>query len=162
MKKIIVGITSFLTFGLESYAQKTTVDTLDIIRKTYDQLWELGENNQKGTFRLISYKPIYVTAGRVSSNPNEKPTSENPSYAANEAEEFNKVEAKFQLSFKTKIIQGLFWNKGDFWIGYTQKAHWQVYNKKISRAFREINYEPEIIFRYPVKMKVFNGDQLHE
>ena len=104
MKKIIVGITSFLTFGLESYAQKTTVDTLDIIRKTYDQLWELGENNQKGTFRLISYKPIYVTAGRVSSNPNEKPTSENPSYTANEAEEFNKVEAKFQLGFKTKIL----------------------------------------------------------
>lgn len=158
MKKIIIGIVLFLAIGQQSKAQSSSQDTLDIIKKTYDQLWELGERNQKGTFRLVSYKPIYVTAGRISDNPNEKPTSENPSYTAIESEDFNNIEVKFQLSFKTKVVQGLMWNKGDVWIGYTQKAHWQVYNQNISRAFREINYEPEIIFRYPIKMKAFKGE----
>lgn len=158
MNKATLGFLIILITGWQSNAQSVTKDTLDIIRKTYDQSWELGEKNQKGTFRLVSYKPIYVTAGRVSNNPNERPTSENPAYTATETEEFNNIEAKFQLSFKTKLVQGLLWNKGDIWIGYTQKAHWQVYNKNISRAFREINYEPEIIFRYPIKIKAFNGE----
>lgn len=69
MKKIIGGIVLFLAIGQQIKAQNVSLDTLDIIKKTYDQLWELGEKNQKGTFRLVSYKPIYVTAGRVSNNP---------------------------------------------------------------------------------------------
>ena len=158
MRKIIIVIILTFSIGKKSQAQITGNDTLDIIKKTYNQLWELGDINQKGTFRLVSYKPIYVTAGRISNNPNEKPKSENPIYTANDAEDFNTIEAKFQLSFKTKVIQGLFWNKGDVWIGYTQQAHWQVYNKNISRAFREINYEPEIIFRYPIQLKVVGGE----
>lgn len=152
------SILLYFLMPLIGMAQNTKKDTLDIIKKTYTQNWELDTTQKKGTFRLVSYKPIYVTAGRISSNPNEQPTSENPRYSATEREEFNPVEVKFQLSFKTKILQGLLWNKGDIWIGYTQKAHWQVYNKKISRAFREINYEPEIIFKYPIKISAFNGE----
>ena len=60
----------------------------DIISKTYSQRWELDSIDKKGTFRLVSYKPIYVTAGRVSNNPNERPTSENPAYTATETEEY--------------------------------------------------------------------------
>ena len=156
MKKIVF---SFLTiFFFFSANAQVPVDTLDIIKKDYSQRWELDSIHRKGTFRLVSYKPIYITAGRITTNPNEQPVSENPTNSATNAEEFNNVEAKFQLSFKTKVLQGILWNKGDIWIGYTQKAHWQVYNKKISRAFREINYEPEIIFRYPIQFRAFKGE----
>ena len=143
--------------SLATFSQDISKDTA-IITKTYSQRWELDVADKNGTFRLMSYKPIYITAGRISSYPNKQPKSENPDYSATESSPYNNVEAKFQLSFKTKVVQDLLWGKGDIWIGYTQKAHWQIYNSDISRAFREINYEPEIIFRYPVKMKVFNGE----
>jgi phospholipase A1 len=130
-----------------------------IITKTVSQDWELDSIDKKGTFRFVSYKPVYVTALRWTSRANSKPTNDNPIYAATETDEqYNNIEAKFQISFKTKVMQGIFFGKGDLWVGYTQKAHWQVYNKKFSRAFRELNYEPEIILNFPVKFKLFTGD----
>lgn len=158
MQKIII-VLFLCVFTLQNVmAQSVNKDTLDIIKKTYTQNWELDTLHRKGTFRLVSYKPIYVTAGRVTSKANERPFSENPAYEVPEGEDYNPIEAKFQLSFKVKVFQGLLKGKGDIWVGYTQKAHWQVYNKQTSRAFREINYEPEIILRYPVKLRIFGGE----
>jgi len=81
-------------------------------------------------------------------NPNSQPTSENPLYSLPYRVAYNNYEAKFQLSFKTKALQGIFRGYGDLWIGYTQKAHWQLYNTKLSRLFRELNYEPEVILNF--------------
>lgn len=116
--------------------------------------WELGDENHKGLFLITPYKPVYVTAGRWSSNPNTKPTSENPLYTLPFRVPYNNYEAKFQFSLKTKIARNLFWGNGDLWIAYTQKAHWQVYNKVLSRPFRELNYEPEIILNFATNYKV--------
>lgn len=142
--------------SLATFSQDNSKDTA-IITKTFSQRWELDVADKKGTFRLMSYKPIYITAGRISNNPNRQPKSENPANSATTSEPYNNVEAKFQLSFKTKVIQDMLWGKGDLWMGYTQKAHWQIYNKDISRAFRELNYEPEVIFKYPIDFKMFGG-----
>ena len=130
----------------------------DIISKTYSQRWELDSIDKKGTFRLVSYKSIYVAPARWTSSPNEKPQSENPTNSATETIDYDIVEVKFQLSLKTKLLQSIFWGKGDLWVGYTQIAHWQIYNEALSRPFREINYEPEIIFKYPLHIKAFTGE----
>ncbi|MCO6175617.1 phospholipase A [Flavobacterium sp. NRK F10] len=129
----------------------------DYIVKKYSQRWELDSIDKHGTFRLMSYKPIYLAPARWSSKPNDQPYSENPDYSVDEAKPYNSIETKFQLSFKTKVIQGLFNNEGDIWLGYTQKAHWQVFNVKLSRVFRELNYEPELIFMYPVSFSFLGG-----
>jgi len=63
--------------------------------------------------------------------------------------DYGNYEAEFQLSLKVKVWQGIFGKRGDLWIGYTQKAHWQLYNIRYSRPFRELNYEPEIILNFP-------------
>ena len=148
-------------FGFSFIATSQTLEEpitkTDIISKSFSQRWELDSIHRKGTFKLVSHKPIYITAGRWSSNPNEKPYSENPEYSATEEQDFNPYEAKLQLSFKTKLVQGLFWGKADIWLAYTQKAYWQIYNKDLSRAFRELNYEPELIFVYPLKINAFGG-----
>lgn len=62
-----------------------------------------------------------------------------------------------RMSFKTKVIQSIFNGKGDFWLAYSQVANWQIYNVELSRVFREINYEPELIFKYPLYTRFFGG-----
>ncbi|MFV8327376.1 phospholipase A [Flavobacterium sp. ZS1P14] len=119
--------------------------------------WELDTTSVRGTFLVTPYKPMYVLPIRWSNNVNVQPHSGNidPDYIAPEAIDYSSIETKFQLSFKTKILQGVFWGLGDLWVAYTQISHWQIYNTKLSRPFREVNYEPEMILNVPVKFKIF-------
>jgi outer membrane phospholipase A len=39
-------------------------------------------------------------------------------------------------------------------VGLYSKSHWQIYNNNLS-AFREVNYEPELILNFPVKFNLF-------
>lgn len=128
-----------------------------IIKKSLSQKWELDSIDKKGTFRLVSYRPIYLAAARWSSKRNAEPFNESGEFSSRDKNIFNNIEAKFQISFKTKLLQDILFGTGDLWIGYSQKAHWQVYNKKLSRAFRELNYEPEIILNFPMDIDVFKG-----
>ncbi|MEO6135018.1 MAG: phospholipase A [Ginsengibacter sp.] len=135
-------------------------ENFGLLRKstTMAERWELGPENNKGLFLITSYRPVYVTAGRWSNDPNEKPTSENPAYTLPFKVPYNNYEAKFQFSFKTKIARKLFWGNGDIWVAYTQKAHWQIYNEKLSRPFRELNYEPELILNFATNYKILGLD----
>lgn len=139
---------------ISSNAQDLIQPQEKIISKSLAERWELEPEFKKGTFRLTSYKPFYITAGRWSSNPNNQPQSENPDYSVPTPTEYNNYEAKFQLSFKTKVLQSIFWGHGDLWLAYTQKAHWQIYNVNVSRPFRELNYEPELMLNFGIKANI--------
>ncbi|CAM3015275.1 phospholipase A [Flavobacterium frigoris] len=119
--------------------------------------WELDTTSVRGTFLITPYKPMFVLPVRWTNNPNERPESGNidPDYIAPAGVEYNSIETKFQLSFKTKVLQSIFWGYGDLWVAYTQKSHWQIYNNTLSRPFREVNYEPELILNFPVKFNLF-------
>jgi phospholipase A1 len=118
--------------------------------------WELDTTAQRGTFLITPYKPIYVLLGKYSSHPNDQPTSQNtsPDYVVPESINYDNVELKFQLSFKTKVLQKILWGNADLWVAYTQKSFWQIYNTELSRPFRETNYEPELILNFPIKFKI--------
>ncbi len=125
--------------------------------RTMTERWELDTTAVRGTFLLTPYKPIYILLGKYTSNPNEKPHSENdsPEFIVPEGFNYDNIELKFQLSFKTKVLQSFLWGTADLWVAYTQKSFWQVYNEDLSRPFREINYEPEVILNFPVKFNFF-------
>ncbi len=121
--------------------------------------WELDTTASRGTFLITPYKPIYMLPARYTDQANDAPFSgnDNPEYIAAPVD-YNNTELKFQVSFKTKIFQGLLWNSIDVWGAYTQVAQWQIYNEALSRPFREINYEPEIILNFPLHFMVFGFD----
>lgn len=116
--------------------------------RTLSENWELDSITRRGTFLVIPYKPVYVLPFKYSTCPNYLPSSENALYNTTDTIGLDQVELKFQLSFKTKIWQGIYKNYGDIWVGYTQKSIWQVYNSDLSRPFRETNYEPEVILNF--------------
>lgn len=152
------GIFTLLTICVPVFslqAQDSTKAGFLYQSKSMAERWELGPENHKGFFLITPYRPVYVTAGRWSDDPNEQPTSENPSYSQPFKTPYNHYEAKFQLSFKTKIARRIFWGNGDLWMAFTQKSHWQVYNTGYSRPFRELNYEPELILNFATNYNLF-------
>ncbi|AWG21826.1 phospholipase [Flavobacterium faecale] len=149
--------TTLFIFLIFTFASAQIDPDKVIIRKTLSEAWELDSIDKQGTFRLMSYRPIYFSAARWSSRRNTEPFNESGEFQSKDKNIFNNIETKFQISFKTKVIQGLLFGTGDLWVGYTQKAHWQVYNKTLSRAFREVNYEPEVMLNFPTKIPLFKG-----
>jgi len=64
-----------------------------------------------------------------------------------------KVEAKFQVSFKFDIIEK-FWNdRANLAFAYTAQSYWQVYNSEYSSPFRETNHEPEVFLTFTTTKK---------
>ena len=124
--------------------------------KSMTARWELDSISNKGTFLLTPYKSVYIMPFIWSSNPVRQPFSGNPDpdYDVPEEIPYNAVEGVFQLSFKTKVLHNLLWANADLWLAYTQVSYWQIYNEGLSRPFRELNYEPEIILNFPVNFKV--------
>ncbi|WP_233171913.1 phospholipase A [Dyella sp. ASV21] len=123
-----------------------------------DSRWELAPETKLGTFNLRGYKPITVMPVFATSNQNSQPYSPNPLNRVGTPQELDNIEAKFQLSLKTKVWQGLFGDAGDLWVAYTQSSRWQVYNKDTSRPFRETNYEPEAILTFNTHYDIAGWD----
>ncbi|CAM4099057.1 phospholipase A [Flavobacterium weaverense] len=154
--KFLISILLFLCSFFTANAQLQALFNNKTQLRNMTERWELDTTSVRGTFLLTPYKPVYVIPVKWSSAPNEQPISvnEGPDYVSPDGVDYNNIESKFQLSFKTKILQGIFWGRGDLWVGYTQVSHWQIYNNALSRPFREINYEPEVILNVPVKFNI--------
>ncbi len=149
-----------LLFLLPAFAQAQSQNKAFTETHTLRSRWELEDSLRNGNFLLTPYKPVYVLPGVWSSAPNRDPRRTNgPDPTGNEQLPLDVIECKFQFSFKTKVVQGLYKDKGDIWVGYTQSSRWQVYNSGFSRAFRETNYEPEAMLVWPVRYRIlgFNG-----
>lgn len=126
--------------NLFAYEEKNT----QLKNSLLDQRWELTPESKLGTWNLRSHQPIYLLPAIWTSDKNEFPSSPNPNNTVTENQNLKSIEAKLQLSLKTKALENVFGDNGDVWVGYTQSARWQVYNEDESRPFRETNYEPEI------------------
>jgi phospholipase A1 len=144
-----------------SSTSATTVETNSEVARPLsllDSRWELSPESKLGTFNVRGYKPVYLMPVFATSNQNKQPSSPNPDNTVGQSEQLDNIEAKFQLSLKAKVWQGVFGDVGDLWVGYTQSSRWQVYNSKQSRPFRETDYEPEAMLMFNTNYHVFGWD----
>jgi phospholipase A1/A2 len=119
-----------------------------------DSRWELSPSSKLGTYNVRGYKPIYLMPAFVTDDRNVSPQSPNPDNTVDTPESLDDLEAKFQLSLKAKVWQGVFGHDGDLWVAYSQSSRWQVYNAAESRPFRETNYEPEAMLVFDTNYEV--------
>ena len=101
------------------------------------------------------HRPNYILFGKWTNHANTEPSSPAPGHTVPAPIPWNDDELSFQLSFKAELV-----SRHDFdrkflgladarlWFAYTQQSFWQVYNPRLSRPFRETNYEPEVILTF--------------
>jgi hypothetical protein len=94
--------------------------------------------NQQRNFLIATYKPIYLLPARWIDHPNEQPISgnDNPDYIAPPSTDLNNVETKFQISFKTKLIHGIFWGQGDLWARTPDRALASIQQRFVAAVSR--------------------------
>ena len=121
--------------------------------------WDLDPAHARGTFEIKAYKPMHLLVGTHTDHVNRQPASGQDDNSVGAPLSVKPTEVQFQISFKSKVWDGLFDDRANLWFGYTQSSRWQVYNRKVSRPFRETNYEPEVIlaFRTPYGIGDWRG-----
>jgi phospholipase A1 len=121
--------------------------------------WQLEPATRKGLYGLHAHKQNYFLPVTWTDRVNNTPFRPGTDAAPGENLGLNNVEAKFQLSLKTMALQGLFIDRADLWLGYTQQNQWQVYSGGSSRPFRETVYEPEmmLVFKTDYELAGLHG-----
>ena len=156
-RKIKIGtVVALMLWSLSGQAQSpdNLFDQSEV--HSLSERWDLSPTSRGKTFTLSPYKSVYVLPVRWSNKPNDQPFSYSEHMGRPDAIDYQETEIRFQLSFKTKVVEGLLFGKGDIWLAFTQTANWQAYNDRESRPFRELNYEPEVIFNYPLSLSIEN------
>ncbi|MGC4077024.1 MAG: phospholipase A [Rubrivivax sp.] len=109
--------------------------------------WELDRADKRGIFNFVGYRPSYVMPVHYTDRINRSPKT--PTHPEVDQPNYRNVEAKFQLSVRAKLAQGLLLPDADLWFGYTQQVLWQIWNTTDSKPFRNADYEPELIYIVP-------------
>ncbi|MEO8835324.1 MAG: phospholipase A [Caldimonas sp.] len=119
----------------------------------FDEFWELGPERKRGTFNFDGYRPNYFFPVHVTSGLNRHPDTPAAGHAGT-LPAYRNVEAKLQLSVRTKLYEGLLLPGADLWFAYTQQSLWQIYSGSISRPFRATDHEPELIYIVPAPLEL--------
>jgi phospholipase A1 len=127
----------------------------------YDDRWDLDGRRKGELFFPRAYKPVYALPFTWTDRVNERPTSPQAANTVTDPLVLRPIEVKYQLSLKAKLWEDLLGTPLRVWGGYTQSSRWQVYNGHESRPFRETNYEPEVIFAWPLD-RTFWGWRLRQ
>ena len=157
-----------LSFSLLSHANKEENSTFEVKKESQQLETETKSASKSAYFdrlssqRKSSFDPYIITPHKMtyllplifSDNVNRK-VYEN---VGQWADEIQSVEAKFQFSLKVPLTKKAIFTEDDSLdFGFTVQSWWQVYNQKLSRPFRETNYQPELFYTAPLEWQPFNG-----
>ncbi|HKW36744.1 MAG TPA: phospholipase A [Burkholderiales bacterium] len=118
--------------------------------------WKLGPGDRRISIDDVQpHEPTYVLVGKWTNHVNTQPSSPSPDRTVPEAIPYNKDELAFQLSFKSELVSRHEFDRKllglsnlRLWFAYSQRSFWQLYTPRLSRPFRETDYEPELILTF--------------
>jgi phospholipase A1 len=121
-----------------------------------ERLWKLGPGDDRISIDDVQpHQRTYVLLGKWTNHANTQPSSPAPDHTVPAAIPWNDDELSFQLSFKSELVSRHEFGKKFLglsdvrvWFAYTQRSFWQLYTPRLSRPFRETNYEPEAIVTF--------------
>src|SRR4051794_14077576 len=82
--------------------------------------WELRPDLKQGIFKLSPLAPLYALM-HATNAPNSDPGSPTRSLSTPSDVQLDHVDAKLQLSLKTKAMENILGGNADLWFGYTQQ-----------------------------------------
>lgn len=100
--------------------------------------------NRANRFVLTPHKRNYILPLSHKRAPNTAPYEGTDS----ELQSLDHTEVEMQLSIKILLREGLFNDNGHLYLGYTNHALWQLYNRDISAPFRDSSHQPELILSF--------------
>lgn len=114
-----------------------------------DKYWELTPDEKRDRFVFRTYLPSFFLPVHYTSHINRQPTSPGkPASLRND--NYRALEAKLQISLRTKLATGVVLPGADLWFAFTQRSMWQLWNHTDSAPFRSTDYQPEFIYVVPV------------
>ena len=119
-------------------ADATSIKTADGSALTRRLVLEKSQSNNP--FAFLPHRPNYFIFSNNMASYNEAPFE--ASDAGNDYD-FQPWESKFQISLKLPVVRGLFNNRADAFVAYTNRSFWQMFNNDNSQVFRDSNHEPE-------------------
>ncbi len=126
----------------EPVVDKVAEETLPASESLISRRIEAERSTRYNPFVLSPHKRNYVLLASYNDTPNYE------IYNIPETE-FDRVEMKFQLSFKMPVWEGVLGTNADLYVAYSNLSFWQSYNQKISSPFRETVHEPEMFLIIP-------------
>lgn len=111
-----------------------------------EQRLNTEETCEYNSFTLTAHRRNYVLPVTYNNNTNGRPFDVDNN-------DVEKIEAKFQISFKFPIWNNII-GDADLWGAYTNISFWQAYNDTHSSPFRDSNHEPEMFLAVQGKRKI--------
>ena len=112
----------------------------------------LEKSQTNNPFTFLPHRPNYFIFSNNTASPNYDPfdaADPNRDYS------FQPWESKFQISLKLPVVRGLFEDRADLFIAYTNRSFWQMFNSDNSAAFRDSNHEPEAWLSFATDYELF-------
>lgn len=141
----------------KALAQSDELETETLSEKPKSERRALNERmtiealNRTNRFTLTPHRRNYIMLASYKDDPNNEPYIA----ADNQLQNLRHTEAEFQLSIKILLREGIFDDNGHLFLGYTNQAFWQVYNRDISAPFRDTNHQPELILSFTNDWEIF-------
>lgn len=70
---------------------------------------------------------------------------------------YRRDEMKFQLSFRVPLVRDIFRSGGVLYFAFTDTFFFQVFNDAASSPVRDNDFQPEILYTYPMNVEFWGG-----